>query len=339
MEKRRILNASECRADGLLCSALHGTGYRLFARLPLAKVFQRQRGERLTKEDKRFLKCSELDFVVANSDSIPAFAVEFDGPWHQLAETEARDVRKNRLCSMAMLPLLRITDTELEEFDRYTILEFIVMRFLAWRAESPGIERRIHEHISKLDERHKEALLEGGIAHPCIDPTFHFDIAHPFPRTKDVAKRLLDRHGIVSVLAEPFLKEVSPPKSFRLFSDVFAPSQCRYDGHDLVVRCDYIVSRSAEPFFGTKSIANAQDRHSSQVLKKGAIDFRLRASLPIVSDYDPQEAPIDYFMREGEIPISFHQLPGVTPHNIGETVSEYLGFREVEKWADKENPR
>jgi hypothetical protein len=73
-------------------------------------------------------------------------------------------------------------------------------------------------------------------------------------------------------------------------------------------------------------------------VKKGAIDFRLRASLPIVSDYDPKEAPTEYFRRKSGMPVSFLWLPGGTPYDIGETVSEYLGFREVEKWADKENP-
>jgi len=335
MKKQRILNASETRSEDILRAALDGTGYRVFARLPIAKVFQRETGETLAKRDREFLKSSELDFVVANFDSIAEFAVEFDGPFHQLDDAQAfRDVRKNRLCSMADLPLWRITDTELEEFDRYTILEFIIMRFLSWRAESGDINFRIAAYISTLDEAQKTALVERGIADPIIDPAVHFDIAHPFPKIKDVAKRLLDRHGIVSLLAQP----MPSSKAFRLFADIFAPSQEHFDGHDLVVRCDYVVSRSREPFCGTKTIANGLDRKSSDIVKKGAIDFRLRASLPIVKDYDPKEAPIEYFMREGEMPISFPELPGVTPHDIGETVSEYLGFRELEKWADKENP-
>lgn len=339
MKKQRILNASEARTEDLLRGALAGTGYRVFARLPLAKVLQREHAETLTRQDRRFLESSELDFVVANANCIAEFAVEFDGPFHQLDEVEGRDVRKNKLCSLAKLPLWRITDTELEEFDRYTILEFIIMRFLAWRAESDDINRRIAEYVSTLDEPQKDALVEGGIADPMIDPTVHFDIAHPFPRTRDAARRLLDRHGIVSLMTQPFLKRVLPAKPFQLFADVFAPSQERFDGHDLVVRCDYMVSRSEEPFFGTKTIANGQDRNSSQIVHKGAIDFRLRALLPIVSDYDPNETPIEYFLRTGEMPISFPELPGVTPHDIGETVSEYLGFREVEKWADKEHPK
>jgi hypothetical protein len=80
MKKQRILNASERQTDEVLRSSLAGTGYRIFARLPLAKVIQREHGETLSKNNRKFLKESELDFVVANADSIPEFAVEFDGP-------------------------------------------------------------------------------------------------------------------------------------------------------------------------------------------------------------------------------------------------------------------
>ena len=339
MKKQRILNASETRTDAVLRAALQGTGYQVFPRLKLGKVLQREDGETLDKRDREFMESSELDFVVANSESMAEFAVEFDGPFHQLDSTQApRDVRKNRLCSMASLPLWRIADTELKEFDKCTILEFIIMRFLAWRAESAGIERQIADYVSTLGEARKKALVDGGIADPDIDPFVHFDIANPFPRTRDVAKRLLHRHRIVSLLAQPFLKAMPSPAPFRLFADVFAPSQESFDGHDLVVRCDYMVSRSVEPFLGTRTIASERDRKSSVILKKGELDFRLRASLPIVPDYDPKEAPIEYFMRTGNMPVSFPELPGVTPYDIGETVSEYLGFREIEKWAEKEKP-
>lgn len=339
MKKRRILNASETRTEDTLRAALDGTGYRVFARLPLSKLLQREPSEILSKADRRFLESSELDFVVANPESVPEFAVEFDGPFHQLDKSQAaRDVRKNRLCNLAHLSLWRITDTELEEFDRYTILEFIIMRFLAWRDESEDISRRIAQHISTLDETQKEALIAGGIADPSIDPTFHFHIAHPFPRIVDVAKRLLERHRIVSLVAEPFLAAISPQEPFWLFCDVSAPSQ-RSDGHDLIVRRDYIVLRSREPFFGIKSIGTVLDRNSSEVVTKGSLDFRIRTSLPIVSDYDPREPPVEYFMRRGTLPISFPGLPGVTPDDIAEAVSEYLGFRQVEQWADEENQK
>ena len=335
MKKKHLLDSSsEDRTDRILRTALAGTGFRLFSRQKLGDVLQRDVGEAVSRHDRNFLETSHLDFVVGNPDCLPEFAVEFDGPVHDLDPNQReRDIRKNRLCHMGKLPLWRIGDTELEEYDKFTILEFIIMRFLAWREESENIKHRIAEYIATLDETQKRALVSDGVADPVVDPTFHFDIAHPFPRTREVAKRLLEQHKVVSLLAQPFLSSSLHREPYRLFCDVFAPSLETFDRHDLVVRCDYIVSRSQEPFFGTKTIASQADRKSSEILKRGSLNFRIRASLPIVPDYDPNEAPIEYFMRKGEMPVSFPELPGVTPHDIGETMSEYLGLREVEKWA------
>lgn len=284
MKKQRILNASERQTHEVLRSSLAWTGYRIFARLLLAKVIQREHGEPLSKNDRKFLEKSELDFVVVNADSIPEFAVEFDGPFHQRDDKQiARDACKNRLCGLAKLPLLRITDTELEEFDKYTILEFIVMRFLAWQNEYQEIEQDIAEYVETFDERQRQELLEGCIADPSIDPAFHFDLRHAFPRTRELAKRLLEEHGVVSLLAEPFLKSMTTPHTYNLFCDV-SPSQQRFEGHDLIVRWDYVISRSTAPFFGVKTIASEQDRSTSTVLRRGAVEFRIRCTLSIDPD-------------------------------------------------------
>lgn len=338
MKKQRILNASEQQTDEVLRSSFAGTGYRIFARLPLAKVIQREPRETLSNKDREFLKESELDFVVVNADSRPEFAVEFDGPYHQLVNHIKPDARKNKLCDLAKLPLLRITDTELEEFDKYTILEFIVMRFLTWQNEYKEIEQDIAEYVETLDERQRQELLDGCIADPSIDSAFHFDLRHPFPRTRELAKRLLTEHGVVSLFAEPFLKSMTTPPTYKLFCDVSRRQQ-RFEGHGLIVRCDYVISRSTEPFFGVKTIASEQDRSTSTVLKRGAVDFRIRCTLPIDPDYDPAEAPIDYVSRTGKFPVSFQELPGVDAFDIAENMSKYLGLREVEKWMERNKPQ
>lgn len=335
MKKQRILNASEQLTDDILHSALKGTGYRVFPRLSLAKVLKRDPGERLTTEDRQFLNTSEFDFVVADADSMPEFAVEFDGPSHQLDEQRKRDARKNKLCSIAKFSLLRITDIELEKFDKYTILEFIIARFLAWRTESDEIRQEIAEHVSTLDEHHLNSLVEGGIADPSIDPTFYFDLRHPFPQTIEVAKRLLYQHQVVSLWAQRFLKSMKNPRPYHYFCDVSLPYETQYEGYDLIVRSNYTVSRSTDPFLGTKTIANEEDRKESTVLKRGEVCFRIRSALPIVTDHNPKEAPIEYFLRTNNLPISFSELPGVTPSDIAENMSIYLGLREVEKWAEK----
>jgi hypothetical protein len=118
MKKRIILNQSERHTHDILHSILANSGFRIFPQIPLSKVLNREFGERLSEKDRNFLQKSEFDFVVTDADSNPVFAIEFDGPKHQTDKKQIeRDIRKNRLCDHAKLPLFRITDNELKELD------------------------------------------------------------------------------------------------------------------------------------------------------------------------------------------------------------------------------
>ena len=59
---------------------------------------------------------AHLDFVIANEESYPQFAVEFDGPHHQSdPDAQERDRKKNAVCRRLGLPLIRIRREHLEE--------------------------------------------------------------------------------------------------------------------------------------------------------------------------------------------------------------------------------
>ena len=59
---------------------------------------------------------AHFDFVVADEDSFPQFAVEFDGPHHREdPAARKRDRKKNALCKRLGMPLIRITHEHLEE--------------------------------------------------------------------------------------------------------------------------------------------------------------------------------------------------------------------------------
>jgi len=51
---------------------------------------------------------SHFDFVITESDDIPIFAVEFDGPGHGSLAARRRDQLKNRLCDHFEFPVLRV---------------------------------------------------------------------------------------------------------------------------------------------------------------------------------------------------------------------------------------
>jgi hypothetical protein len=220
------------------------------------------------------------------------------------------------------------------ELDKFTILEYILIRFLAWQNESTEIHNEIAEYLETLDDSQQLSLLEGGFLDPTIDPSFLFDLKHPFPRTQEVANRLLDKYKILSILTQSFLKNRRPPQSYSFFCDI-SPFNQTFEGYDLVNRCDYLITRSEKPFFNWKTYECEKDRKSLTILKKGFVDFRIRCSLPVVNDYDPQkESPVDYFRRKGRFPIMNEYLQGVSTFSIARNISEYLGLREVEKWAE-----
>jgi len=68
---------------------------------------------------------AHFDFLVVDSQSLPKFAVEFDGPSHESLEGRRKDVLKNSICEKLGLPLLRVTSEYLEE-------ENESMSLLAW---------------------------------------------------------------------------------------------------------------------------------------------------------------------------------------------------------------
>lgn len=338
MKKKPLLNSSEFKTLQLLEKGFKYTPYEVKCMVRMQAVIEEEQTDLLDPKLQQTLRTSEFDFVVySNARALePLFAVEFDGPHHQFDQEQiSRDIRKNRLCHLAKFPLIRITDTELKDLDKYSILEFIISRFRAWQKSSGKIKREIADYIGTLSEDQKNDLVANGFADPSIDETFHFDLRNPFPKTIEVVKRLLFKHKIVTILSETFLKNLTKREDYYLFADVFAYMQHHFDGHDIVARSDYVISKSNKSFFGIKTISSAKDKQASTILEKGTINFRTRCTLPIVSNYDPDEVPIDYYLRTGEFPISFQELPGVTAFDIANNISEYLGYRQIEKWAEQ----
>ena len=70
---------------------------------------------------------AHFDFVVYNEDFLPEFAVEFDGPTHQDQRQQERDKKKNHLCHLFSLPLLRIKHRHISrKYNEMTLLSWIV---------------------------------------------------------------------------------------------------------------------------------------------------------------------------------------------------------------------
>jgi len=322
MKKLRLLNTSEYRTEQTLRKVLEGTRFRVFAQLPLDKVIRPEPGETVSRGEKSLLGDSELDFVIYDEVSEPQFAIEFDGPAHQYEDQKRRDLRKNRLCQRAGLPLLRITDTHLEEYEKASILEYIVGRFVWWDEEIEGILAEINEYVSEISEEELARLTEGGIADPTIDPTFIFGLRHPFPGTVGIAERLFGTFRIITphLLGNIWNEAVAESRvlEFSHYRDSHKP-----EGHDYTLTRDYeLIER----------VRNAEQTKVNR-LHTVQVSFGIQWTLPIVEDFNWKEAPIYYAARTGNFPIAYQDIPGISMPELVENVCEFLALRQIEMWA------
>src|SRR5215831_13646141 len=207
MKIRPLFGGKERETLDVLDRVLRGTAFRAFGQVRLAEVLEPESGDDV--RDQTFLRMSHFDFVVCDRRRmlLPVFAVEFDGPFHELPQQERRDIRKNRLCATAGLPLLRIGDATLERYKQLSVLEFMLQRFVVWQREHGAIQEWIDDSLPRLSAEEIERMveevrlrrdddpilsfLEGDALTNSADPSFWFNLQHKFPGLQVVARRLL----------------------------------------------------------------------------------------------------------------------------------------------------
>ena len=162
MKSKRLTRWNERETLTILDRTLANSPFRVFSKLRLIDVIGPEPNERLSAEDRNFLMTAHLDFVVYDRSGYlaPVFAVEFDGPHHDTEPQITRDIRKNRLCAEAKLPLLRIREPVLEKHEQTTLLQFMIERFVTWNNEKRILDREIQERVSSMSKAEFEALTE-----------------------------------------------------------------------------------------------------------------------------------------------------------------------------------
>jgi hypothetical protein len=210
MKTKRLGNTSEFKTRKILEKALAGTGFYICQELPLNKVLDCD-GEILKRQERETLKHSSFDFVIFNNESQPEFAVEFDGPHHCVDEKQQlSDARKNSLCSKARLPLLRLDDEFLSEYEKTSLLEYVIRRFVAWRNDAAEVsqeEADIADHLAKRGAGEEEY-------EQMRDPQIMWDLFHPFPASTEIAEAVFSNQKIVSswIDAEVYCQALTRPE-------------------------------------------------------------------------------------------------------------------------------
>jgi hypothetical protein len=134
---------------------------------------------------------AELDFLIFSRDSgLPFLAVEFDSRYHETdAKARERDILKNRICSMAGLPLLRVRNQEIQPlFTRDSFLSYLVDVILRYKTAderkgySPYDEIRRHDLTDirmlrdLLAKKHHMIPSDGAVRTPTAKFAYEF---HP----------------------------------------------------------------------------------------------------------------------------------------------------------------
>lgn len=132
MKTKRLTRWADVEILAVLDELLGGSGFRVLAKVRLKDVVGPEPGESLSAEDWESWTTAHLDFVVCDHSHLsPILAVQLDGPQHDNESQSNRDIRKNRFCADAKLPLLRIRGPHLDRHDQASPFEFMLSRFVS----------------------------------------------------------------------------------------------------------------------------------------------------------------------------------------------------------------
>jgi hypothetical protein len=134
---KRLLNSPEHMTYERLREACSRNGAEVFAKVRLADILPIENSG-ISDELFRFALQSHFDFVVADADHLPLFAIEFDGTTHGHTIQMCRDSKKDTLCDHFELPVLRINAEYLNR--KYRSLDL-----LSWFVEVWFLSRGFQE--------------------------------------------------------------------------------------------------------------------------------------------------------------------------------------------------
>lgn len=336
MRMRPLVGVAERRTLEILDRTLRNSHLRAFSKVRLCDVIEPSPGEEPGYEDRNFLLTAHLDFVVyERPNMLPRFAVEFDGPGHTDPVQVQRDLRKNRLCTSAEMPLLRIGWTEVEPHERVSVLQYMLVRYLAWPRTEKRLLGEIDRHLENIGPDAAESLFEGGILDPSIDPTFLFDLEYPFPGISRVTRRLLQRHRIVSdYLSE---REAESARHRSRLRCHWVGGEMSMPGYHVLQTRRFVVAQAGSRQERLERRGGSWVSHGGSVLYETEGRFSMQWALPLMADHDVSEPWVSYYEREGHPPYAYADLPGVFLPNVAKSLATYMGLRDVEDWAERAN--
>jgi very-short-patch-repair endonuclease len=306
---KNLLNTSEYKSLEMIEKALKDSNYKVFPGLPLYEVFDNKNNE-FSKEERKYIRDSTFDFVVVNEKSFPQLAIEFDGPVHDIYEKKRlSDIKKNRICMKQGLDLLRIRDFHLRKYEKITILEYILLRFIKWNIEYGKLVQDLHSFFEDLSEEEVADYTRDGILDPTIDPTVIFDLKYPFPGIEDIKKRMSNIYGICD-------------------RNIFSRGgETKIEEDGSITHIEYKLLETPIKMINSNAIQKINIIFSAPV--------NLLCFMPTEKDWNRSESPYDYFKKTGKLPAAFNDIPGLSADELAETLAEYFTIKKIENWLEK----
>lgn len=137
-----LVNRYEVATDAALNEAAASAGVRVCMKVKMSDVLN-IRSSGLSDEEFSYACKAHFDFVITDApESVPQFAVEFDGPSHVTDETAMRrDAMKDTIAERLGLRVLRIDSAFLRRHERFTLVGLLVEIWAADRAFAEAQER------------------------------------------------------------------------------------------------------------------------------------------------------------------------------------------------------
>lgn len=334
---------SEVKTYNILQNILSKYGYEILASVRLCDVLKPDKGERLDEYENSLYRYGHFDFLVCRKEKdiplMPIFAVEFDGPQHENDPIQIRrDEYKNRFCKDANFNLLRITIEQLEEYEKVSLLSYMLERYISWQKEYPRIMTKINERFNETDPNDPmiTEMRESWILDPYFDPSFIFDIKHPYPAVLTITHRLL-------------LNKIFTLRSSRQMNEYL-----RKERPSVFYLCEVVPSSG-----GCSAHSERWSHSSTGYLTKRKRDIHVPHKITYTAEGVISEPPglieVIHIVEKtatlkwgcsvgrslGNIPpfgeikdIVFCDLSGVHIPDIAEQFAEYLCLREIEKWIE-----
>ncbi len=329
MRVKKINNTSEIYTYNELSKGLEGIEAMIFPKLPIADVVDSEIRKILSKKAKNLFDNSHFDFIVTNKNHIPLFAVEFDGPFHELYDKKRiNDIRKNRICQLAELPLIRVTDLQLQSFDSISVLRFIAYRYVKWTNDYPKIHQEWEKELSEMSEDELEAITSEGYLSPPYDPHFRFDIKHPFPLRDEVIEKLVNKHHLYNFIT------INNRDSF--WYSVFPGGDRSMDGI-FTSSYHYGIYKGNESNSNISWKEGRLETKGVNILKEEKIEFGMKWALITAEDFNNDTAPFLYEQQNGFLPIYHPDLPGSYIPSICRSIAEYISYKRLLQFVEENN--